>query len=331
MKRFLILLSLLIALIPWGQGHAQDDASGWLYAQINALRASQGLHGYTVNPTLSSLAQIHSQYMASSGILSHEDAAGNTATARARAAGYMGGIYVGENIYTGINPAPNDAWNWWLGSSVHYNAIIDRRFYEVGIGIAEGNGRYYFTLMFGMGGEGLAVVEEAPPPENPVAPAESAEESQAQPEWGPVVMEAPPQAVAPAPQVEAPRILFTALPTLPTHTPTMTWTPTATWTPSPTPTIPPATSTPIILPTAAPWNENEVALAPSETPQTVIQLSQPDEIGIVALPPNESMTTLEVVNDGEGGLNWRWLLPFIITIQVGGLAWVFRRLWRIRR
>jgi hypothetical protein len=321
----IILVLVLVALwshIPGRPAQAQDEVT-WLYEQMNALRASLGLSGYRLNGSLSAAAQAHSQWMAATGIIAHEQDDGSGPPERALAYGY-GGEWVAENIYGGSNANASTAWNWWLNSSVHYNAIVNPIKTDVGIGIAQGSGMRYYTLVFGQGSrEGL------PPPPAALPNTEMANpnnESQIveQSESGALVVEA--IAAAPTERPLPPAATFTPSPTIPTATPTITWTPTFTWTPSPSPTLPLPTTTPVQLGTAIPL-EVALAMTPSVTP---LPSNTPVLVALSPLVdsyiPPRSPAPQNAQLDESGGLDRRWLLLLIIALQVLGLGWV---LWRL--
>ncbi len=200
---------------------AQADEKTWLLNQINNLRVQHNLHAYSWNAQLAAAAQQHSEYMAATGDISHQESNGSMAADRAAANGYTGD-WIMENIYGGYQASANDAWTFWTNSAIHYNGLVHQQVNEIGIGIAsDGTGRY-FTLVFGRGGSGINL-----PPSNP-----------------PVTPVSTRRPLPPTPTT-------TPSPTVPTFTPTVTWTFTPTWTPTPSSTPPPNTPTPIKLPTAA--------------------------------------------------------------------------------
>ena len=68
--------------------------SGDIYdmiAQVNAVRSSNGLSLLEVDGSLMASAQVHAEYMASTGVCSHTGAGGTTAKQRMINAGYGGG------------------------------------------------------------------------------------------------------------------------------------------------------------------------------------------------------------------------------------------------
>ncbi len=263
---------LLLSILPFqtSPAHAQDEIT-WLLDQINALRASVGLSPYILNGTLSIAAQSHSQWMADTGMVSHDEPNGSTPKSRAAGLGYTGTI-VSENIYGGSTAKASDAWNFWINSSIHYNGLTHQLFNEVGIGIGQGAYGQFYTLVFGNGG-----TTQSAPPKPTEAPAQAApveQPEQPQSEILPSVIEA---TATPPTQLW---MTWTPSATIATHTPTMTWTPTFTWTPSPSITLVPATPTPVslsviaasvptLVPTVTP-TEMLVALAPQRPTRQIM-------------------------------------------------------------
>lgn len=144
MKRLLFLLLTWTLILPV-QG--QDVASD-LLGRINGLRATLGLHNYTLNPYLTAAAQNQASWMVETGQISHTQSDGSTPRTRAQAAGYASS-WVSENIYMGSSATPNAAWQFWLNSPIHYRGMTSDHYYDIGIASAAGNGRTAFVLVFG--------------------------------------------------------------------------------------------------------------------------------------------------------------------------------------
>lgn len=123
-----------------------------LIAEVNALRASNGLPPYTVNATLMAVAQAHADYQASIGTATHYSADGSQPYQRALAAGYpVGGDlslrgFFSENITAGSGKTPADAVQEWQGDADHLNTMLSPHLTEVGAGVANVNGYIYYTL-----------------------------------------------------------------------------------------------------------------------------------------------------------------------------------------
>ena len=142
------LLALLFLMGLSLRASTQGDAVSYLLSRANSLRASQGLPGYSLHPALSAAAANQARWMAQTGRVSHYQDDGSGPRQRAQAAGFPSS-WVGENIYMGGGANPETAWNWWLGSPVHYAGIISPNYDMVGIGSAPGGSRTAFVMVFG--------------------------------------------------------------------------------------------------------------------------------------------------------------------------------------
>ncbi|PJF21793.1 MAG: hypothetical protein CUN56_09255 [Phototrophicales bacterium] len=144
MKRLIFLVFIFVVILPVeGQ-----DVANELLGRINGLRASLGLHPYTLNGALTAAAQNQANWMVETGQISHTQANGSTPRTRAQAAGYASS-WVSENIYMGNYATVDAAWQFWLNSPIHYQGITSDHYYDIGIASATGNGRTAFVLVFG--------------------------------------------------------------------------------------------------------------------------------------------------------------------------------------
>jgi len=148
----------LLAFIGLGEAHAlardprpATDAYT-LIAEVNALRATNGLQPYTINATLMVVAQAHSDFQASMSTVTHYSADGSSPYQRALAAGYpvggdlsLGGFY-SENIVAGGGMTPAQAVLVWQGDATHLNTMLSPYLTEVGAGVTNVNGYIYYTL-----------------------------------------------------------------------------------------------------------------------------------------------------------------------------------------
>lgn len=270
----------------------------WLLGQINNLRQSVGLPPYALNPTLTSAAQLHSQWMADTGMVSHEETNGSTPQSRAATLGYPGSL-VSENIYGGGIAKATDAWNFWINSPIHYSGLIHELFNEIGIGIGVGAYGTYYTLVFGNGGVSVPISQPTAPTEQP----------QLVPQSETVVEEVAPTQPQPSPVW----ITWTPSATFPTPTATLTWTPTFTWTPSPTTTVPAETATPV------PMSElvsRVPTLIPSTTPTDVL-------VALVSTrSPEVNVVALSNSTDADSRKNWLFILLGLIILQIVIIALV---------
>lgn len=155
--RLIVVLATLLGLVacksggtilPPGGGGDGDHATqiAAMLARHNATRAGLSLGALTQNALLNQIAQTHAEYMASTGVFSHLDAAGHNVAWRANSVGYDGNP-VGENI--GYDTSPADLYSAWLGSPGHYGNITDPEFNEIGIGVADAGIYQYWVIDFG--------------------------------------------------------------------------------------------------------------------------------------------------------------------------------------
>lgn len=112
----------------------------------NAERAREKLPPLAFNDLLFKTAQKHSENMAKQGKMEHtldEEGPGD----RARKVGYKF-QRLGENIAYGMTPT--EAVAAWMKSEGHRANILEKRYTEIGIGIAKDKeGRLYHTQVFG--------------------------------------------------------------------------------------------------------------------------------------------------------------------------------------
>ena len=113
-----------------------------LIAAVNALRASNGLAAYSINPILMSVSQAHAEYMAATGTVTHYDASGLRPYQRGVAAGYplsgdlsLGGFY-SENIMAGNNLSVDGAVQAWQGDQPHLTTMLSPGLTEIGAGVS---------------------------------------------------------------------------------------------------------------------------------------------------------------------------------------------------
>ncbi|MBI5929393.1 MAG: LysM peptidoglycan-binding domain-containing protein [Chloroflexi bacterium] len=101
----------------------------------------------TINSALTAAAMQQSTNLANNNSTGDYHVAndGSTPRSRARDAGYTG--WVGENVV--YAESPQDAFNWWLGSSIHYSNMTNRHWKDIGVGVASGPNGTWYTLVFG--------------------------------------------------------------------------------------------------------------------------------------------------------------------------------------
>ena len=103
----------------------------------------------TVSEPLGRAAQRHAEDMARHGYFDHRAPDGSTPGDRVRRAGYTRAS-TGENIAFGPESA-EEVVRGWLESTGHCENILDARFEQIGIGLAEGSrrGHIYWVQNFG--------------------------------------------------------------------------------------------------------------------------------------------------------------------------------------
>jgi uncharacterized protein YkwD len=113
---------------------------------VNAQRAaaSHPCRPLSVDGSLATAAQGHSDDMAAHDYFSHTSLNGATAQDRAEAAGFNG--LVGENIAAGQR-SPQDVMAAWMGSAGHRANILNCDYTVIGVGLNTDG--WYWTQMFG--------------------------------------------------------------------------------------------------------------------------------------------------------------------------------------
>ena len=114
------------------------DAKDATLCLLNDIRRDHGLRKFRENPRLSLASQRHTNSMTARNFFEHGDFVG-----RIRSANYLRGARgwtVGENIAWGSwdYATPKSIVRGWMHSSGHRHNILNRRFREIGIGVARG-------------------------------------------------------------------------------------------------------------------------------------------------------------------------------------------------
>ena len=141
-------------IVPYNNARAQLSVSvplqanaNELIAAVNALRAANGLPAYITNAMLMQVAQDQANHMAATGQVTHRPGL----TQRILATGYplagdlsLGGFRA-ENI-TGGNKTAEQVVQGWTGDALHTNTMLSPDLTEIGAGVAQAGGRYYFVI-----------------------------------------------------------------------------------------------------------------------------------------------------------------------------------------
>jgi uncharacterized protein YkwD len=117
-----------------------DGYVSQLLSLINAARQEANIPALTVNAQLTAAAQGHSQDLACNNLSGHVGSDGSWIDDRLRAAGYAYSNFL-EIVAYGT---PQDAMSQWRNSTEHWEAVLDSRVTEIGIGYA-----YYAQSNFG--------------------------------------------------------------------------------------------------------------------------------------------------------------------------------------
>jgi len=164
-----ICFSLFILLLTWSVQvtSAQGDLAYELIDEVNAIRVANGLVPYRIDGSLMNAAQVHSEYQASIGSVTHTGAGGSRPRDRARAAGYGGGltIFVTENIAGGANLSVKRVVQMWQADGQHLNTMTGVNYRDIGAGVATSGNMTYFTIDVGyIAGQGGGSQDITPNP-----------------------------------------------------------------------------------------------------------------------------------------------------------------------
>ncbi len=153
-----LLASILFSLNTGGVSEALHSSRGnsseayELIAEVNSLRSANGLPAYNIHPILMQIAQVHANYQASIGTVTHYSADGSRPFQRALAAGYpvagdlsLGGFF-SENIQAGYQLTATETVTAWRGDAPHLNTMLSPNLRDVGAGVAYDGDYVYYTL-----------------------------------------------------------------------------------------------------------------------------------------------------------------------------------------
>ena len=141
-------------------GVVLGDNATTMLKLINKARAARGLVQVRPLDVLCSAARAHSRGMLSADYFSHYSRSGESLASRLVRYGYSREGYsswcVGEVIGwgKGIYGTPEAVFRAWMASSSHRTVILDRRWRDIGLGVALGTYRgltnvYMYTVDFG--------------------------------------------------------------------------------------------------------------------------------------------------------------------------------------
>ena len=135
----------------WADPSYCEKLPWWTLDNINTERLIRGVPPLRMNPVLRSLAQQQSRDMAERDMLAHISSRGESLEVRLIRAGFPRWKRAAENLalcYEEVVPSLV-ATHGWMMSPSHRQNILDPRFRETGIGVAQSaRGAYYFTQIF---------------------------------------------------------------------------------------------------------------------------------------------------------------------------------------
>ena len=127
-----------LAVLSSPAGAVNDPgAEGDFVARTNALRASKGLGGLSVNGTLAAKARNWAEHMAAVGAISHSNLSDGAPPEWHR---------LGENV--GRGPSVDSINGALVASPDHYANLTDPGFQTIGVGVVNANGTYYVAEVF---------------------------------------------------------------------------------------------------------------------------------------------------------------------------------------
>jgi len=141
MHRFLFFLTaFILILISFSTGgqivSGQSSGAYDLISAVNSLRTDNGLQPYQIDSNLMASAQVHAEYMALTGNITHTRADGSTPST-------LGFI---ENIAGGYNLTSTVViYSMWTDAD-HWNTMAGITYGVVGAGVAEKDGYVYYVL-----------------------------------------------------------------------------------------------------------------------------------------------------------------------------------------
>jgi uncharacterized protein YkwD len=116
---------------------AMSQLESGVFAQINQLRASNGLAPLRISVKLGAAARAHSEQMAAAGYFAHESADGSAFWKRVKqfyATNPWSYWSVGENLlWSSPDVSPSEAIKLWLDSPEHRKNMLTARWREIGV------------------------------------------------------------------------------------------------------------------------------------------------------------------------------------------------------
>lgn len=124
------------AMIPFGATYSSAITPSNIISLTNATREANGLETLSTNELLSTAASMKARDMLANQYFSHTSPAGVTPVVWIDKVGYSYQV-VGENLAVHFSES-EDVQAGWMASATHRANILDRRFTEIGVGVAQG-------------------------------------------------------------------------------------------------------------------------------------------------------------------------------------------------
>jgi uncharacterized protein YkwD len=134
---------------PGSGGPSALSVEASSFARINQSRLDDGKAALLLDPVLTEIARVHSRRMRDEGFFGHQDPSGAGLVDRLRVAGVTFSL-AGENLATveGSSDPASAAHQLLMANATHRGNILDRRYTEIGIGVAQSGERYWMTQVF---------------------------------------------------------------------------------------------------------------------------------------------------------------------------------------
>lgn len=134
---------------PGASAPSATSVEGSSYTRINQSRRDDGKGELVLDPVLSEIARAHSRRMRDEGFFGHDDPSGAGLVDRLRAAGVSFSL-AGENLalVDGVSDPARSAHEMLMSNPAHRGNILDGRYTEVGIGVAQRGDGYWITQVF---------------------------------------------------------------------------------------------------------------------------------------------------------------------------------------
>ncbi|HEX2164952.1 MAG TPA: CAP domain-containing protein [Thermoanaerobaculia bacterium] len=134
---------------PGGSGPSPASVEASAVARVNESRRGDGKGELLLDPMLSEMARAYSRRMRDEGFFGHVDPQGGGLVDRLRGAG-IGFSIVGENLAQvgGVSDPAAVAHRMLMENAAHRANILDARFTEVVIGVAQRDDTYWMTQVF---------------------------------------------------------------------------------------------------------------------------------------------------------------------------------------